>query len=65
MKALAIALLVAFATPAYAGKDVRYAIVIGNNAPPASGTTEKLRLGAHRGHQALASASSAPAPGQR
>jgi hypothetical protein len=42
MKALVVAILVALAAPAHAGKDVRYAIVIGNNAPPASGTTEKL-----------------------
>ncbi|HEY5948477.1 MAG TPA: caspase family protein, partial [Kofleriaceae bacterium] len=38
-----VALLLVVAAPrAYAGKDVAYAIVIGNNAPPTSGTAEKL-----------------------
>ena len=37
--AIVLAILVGFAAPAYAGKEVRYSIVIGNNAPPASGTT--------------------------
>ena len=40
--AVAIAIVVALSGSAHAGKDVRYAIVIGNNAPPASGTAERL-----------------------
>ncbi|NVB81733.1 MAG: caspase family protein [Kofleriaceae bacterium] len=34
--------LVLCGSRAYAGRDVAYAIVIGNNAPPSSGTPEKL-----------------------
>src|SRR5262245_53202917 len=40
--ALALVMLAFAATPAHAGRDVAYAIVIGNNAPPSSGTPEKL-----------------------
>jgi hypothetical protein len=42
MKWFVIAIICVLAAPAYAGKDVHYAIVIGNNAPPAGGTTERL-----------------------
>ena len=35
--------LAVLAAPAYAGRDIRYAIVIGNNAPPTSGTSERLQ----------------------
>jgi len=41
--ALALAVLVVLAAPARAGRDIRYAIVIGNNAPPTTGTTERLQ----------------------
>jgi len=39
---LAALVLAVVAPHAHAGRDVPYAIVIGNNAPPTSGTSEKL-----------------------
>lgn len=39
---LALVSLAIAASPAHAGRDLAYAIVIGNNAPPSSGTREQL-----------------------
>jgi hypothetical protein len=40
--AVTITMIIALAGSAHAAKEVRYAIVIGNNAPPTSGTAERL-----------------------
>lgn len=41
-RALLVLAVVLHGSRAHAGRDVAYAIVIGNNAPPSSGTAEKL-----------------------